>query len=431
MPEENKEDKQVDLTTYCKTPSKYAKLPKLTREHYDVLCKLIEEAKASEAEQNKTSTRVASTFKGIGIMITQLPYLIFSSLVTDPSFITMMLLTDPTFGIPRGQREVQVFAKKTFNRAVVDMQKTGFARIQKIKLMKFTPAELGPPGKLTRLGKWILKIGSWTTSKMIYLLNATTMIQCIRTAAFRVMGQMAAKVAGFAGVKGFIIAVRLLAAAGAGLVTGAMKLMVKMNKVFLWLMLVQMIGMIIDSIDPCGFNKQLDAAYLAEMVKNMDAQFRNTMMLQHSYLGKNPITNDMEFLLRWPIDVRVETLFPFYVMNNGMLDEEQQVYQDLIKSRNLEFGITPADDEMRKVKLEMYQTLYLGNLKFNSDGQAIYFPKVEVTDLEPNTLLQMQQFVNTFLGNNNPVIAQTLKKYAPVILMAIVGVLFLVFKLIK
>jgi hypothetical protein len=440
------ESKQVDLLKYCKTPAKYAALPKLTKDHYDAICKLIEESKAAEDEQNKTSTKVGNAFQGIGTMITQLPYLLTGGLITDPSMLTMLLATDPTFGIPRGQREFSAFAKKTLNRAIIDMQKFGFERVQKIKLMKFTPAELGPPGKLTRLGKFLFSLGKitiragvavvqyplmWAASKSIFLLNSVTLMSCIRNAAFRVMGQMAAKVAGFSGVKGFIIAIRLLTAAGAGAIAGVMKLMVRMNKVFLWLMLVQVIGMIIDAIDPCGFNKQLDAAYLAEMVKNMDAQFRNTMMMQHSYIGTNPITKDMEFLLRWPIDVRVETLFPFYLMNNGMLDDEKQEYRDLIKARNLEFGITPADDELREAKLDMYQALYLGNLKFNSNGQAIYFPTSEVTDLEPNTLLQMQQYVDTYLGMNNPVVVRSIQKYAPVILLAIVGLLFLVFKFIR
>lgn len=423
-PDDTTNKDYVDILLYCAKPSKYAGLPKASRDHYDVVCKMIEAAKPEQKANLRLFWEgVGKTVGLIANLLSQLPYMLTVGIFTDPSQLSLMLLTDPKFGLPAGQARLANFSKQLFNSTVDDMNRWGFKFIQK---MQVAPKPIpGSPGWMSR------NIAQPLSRKATYLLNRVVLTQCVRNAFQRVVTQSAGRVAGFASVRAFIVVARLLGAAATMAAAKILTMLVKLNPLMMKLMIVQIIGMIVDSFDPCELNRSMDAETLKQFSTSFDDQFRDMMILQHNivFSGMSMSSEgeeEIQFMNQWPIDVKVETLFPYYPFNKAVQDK------DLKNARMVEFGLTDEDETSREELVSMYALFYLDNLKFNAYGQPLLFPEnYDPSNIEPETLQVMQQQVNHFFANNNPVVSRWLVKYSPLILVAIAGLLFIIFKFIQ
>jgi len=423
----------VDVLLYCRKPSKYASLPKLTREHYDALCQLIEASKPErKSDWMLFLAGVGKTFETLGTFVTHLPYMLTVGIFTDPSQLSMVLLTDPKFGLPRGREALARFSKQLFNGTVDDMNRWGFKFIQKMQIPP-TAVPVVKPSVIVpnfEIKKWFnQRIGQFGR-KATFLLNRLVFVQCVRNAFHRVVSRTAGRAVGFASVRAFLVVARMIGAAATAAIGKILSLLVRLNPILLIVMVISIIGMIVDSIDPCNLNKTMDAETIRQFSMQMDDQFRDMMILQHNVIFTGMSMSqtgeeEMQFVNQWPIDVKVETLFPYYPFNKANQDK------DIKNARLVEFGLTDEDqDDVQEMSI-MYQQFYLENLKFNAYGQPLLFPEnYDPPNIEPETLQLMQQQVNFFFANNNPVVSRWMVKYSPLILVAIVGLLFIIFKFI-
>lgn len=378
----------IDLMQYCKDPSKYADQPENTRFYYDNLCKVVEQIR-QENEQSG-GARAGESF---ATFIRDLPYMMTVGMFTDPTQVTMLLLTD---GLAATQGFWKNHARTVFVNASQYMAKWGYNWIARTGQLF--------PRAATGLTRFLFNSVALTRA-MVYATNLTVNITT---------GVVRNTVRGF------------LALVGSRVFTGAMlaltTLMRAANIIFLAQMVMQVISMMVDAADPCNLNKALDADTMVAMTNEMNRTFKDNMIATETAF----VTPDQEvhFVDQWPIPVKVEQLFPQRLRN--AVDDTA-----LKKARYEEFGMDEARAEALEDAHARFMFFYLGNLKYNAFGQPIDFPdKYDVPDLTPQTMDQMGERFVSFFANNNPVVARWIDKLAPILLLGIVAVLFLVFRFV-
>jgi len=373
----------IDLTAYCNDPSKFVKQPEHVRYYYDNLCKTVDQMRA---ENNKSSEGGAAAGKALGQFVTDLPYMLTVGMFSDPSNLTLFFMTD---ALELTKPFWDKHAAKVFANASKHMAQWGYNWIA-----RFAQA----PG----LSRFLVNATALTRS-MLYGVNVT-----VNLTTGMVRNTVRAFLA-LVGSRAFIASMQIL-----------VSLMSALSVVFAVQMVVQITSMIIDAADPCDLNKALDADSMVSMTQEMDRSFKEQILAPESVL----VTPDQEihYINQWPIDIRVEKLFPQRLRNS--IENEP-----LKKARYEEFGM----DNDRAAQLEdlhaEYLYYYLGNLRYNAYGQPISFPeKYDPPNVNPKMMEEMgQKFVSLF-ANNNPVVARWIDKFAPLLLAGIVLILFLIFR---
>lgn len=165
-------------------------------------------------------------------------------------------------------------------------------------------------------------------------------------------------------------------------------------------MIVQMIGMIFDSWDPCDLNNQLDANALHSFSQSFNDQFRMTILqnistMNDSY-GRTIINGE------WPVE---------YFADQTVLQQYKQ-------------------KEYKKISTQLVLE-YLNNLRFNSCGQPI--PKVRAGTgrlISNDTINSFEKDSLIFFSDNNTVVSNWLYKWWPIFLglFIVLIVLFVVIK---
>ena len=190
-----------------------------------------------------------------------------------------------------------------------------------------------------------------------------------------------------------------------------------LSKVMIVQMIMQMVGMVVDMIDPCALQKEMSADVIQMMGSAMDEAFKQMVLPMQSYvmsLDQEPMyTND------WPIDARVEEMFPTDIRNIEVLAAQQEMF-GLSNERMQEF-------ENERLRLTM---LYKMNQKYNYRGEPLRLPPAEdMTEDAPDDLMMRlgDRFLAQF-SNNNVIVERWYSRYSPLIYIGIVLVLFLVIK---
>lgn len=397
------------VTQYCEDPSKYKdKIPEEYRASFDSACDMLREMREADEYGESAEGKRELIGQTFGALIREMPYMLTVGMVTDPSQLAMYFVTDESMGLPRMQGFFQRHSQQIWKNIARDMARFGRPWVQRMS---------------TQGGKIITKAGAQTLQRGYgkFMLNTVALNGAIRRGMQQTVTRLIGNIAR-GSVRVFIGLLRVVAGLAFAGVTIALRALAFMNTLFLLSMVTMMVGMVVDTIDPCDLNKALDGQTMQSYVEGMDEMFRQQIIPQETMFYAN---GEYKSYAKWPIDVRVERLFPLASKEE---DDDPSV-KDIQDRRLKEFGITESRlNELISLKSE-YEFLYLYNLKFNSYGQPLEVPPdFDPPDLTPQMMQVMgEQFLNLF-GNNNPIVSRWLVKWSPVILVAIAFVLFLVFK---
>jgi hypothetical protein len=165
------------------------------------------------------------------------------------------------------------------------------------------------------------------------------------------------------------------------------------------LMIIQLLGMVLDSWDPNGFNQMLTGSMVKTISDVFNAQFE-TIVLQsmtktHGAFGK-PVV-----LATWPIEYYADSLI---AKETGAYDDKYWL--------NRTVGLTFD---------------YIGSLKANSDGVPIYWPPGgDQATKNQDTWDQFKDSVALVAADGNAVVGQWISRWWIVLLLlAIVFVIFI------
>jgi hypothetical protein len=160
------------------------------------------------------------------------------------------------------------------------------------------------------------------------------------------------------------------------------------------MMVLQMIGMIVDGMDPCNLKLQLDAGQLQTFTNSFNDTFRDTVMVKvestlDSY-GRVSVNAN------WPI--------PYYAEFSALLPFKPDYYKKM------------------ESKL-VFQ--YLSTLTHNSDGYPIYkAPKGKLVTGKEISGIALKRL--SFFSNNNTVVENWLSKYWPILVAILIAIFVLV-----
>lgn len=410
-------DTGINLLSFCKDPSKYSSYNKDVQDYYANLCAAMKKADEQAKYQESPEYIAKEVGATIGDFLVELPYMILILQFTDPSQFALMMLSD---GLAATKEFWAKNASDVFTRMSRYMSSWGYDWISRIgskggQVLRF----IGRPLLRSGLGRFIVNTVALTRS----LVWATNVTINVTTGIVRNT------------VRGF------LALVGSRVFAGTMaifaSLMARLNPLFTLQMVLQITAMIVDKIDPCQLNKALDADTILDYSQSMDKVFKEQILGPESirvspykqYYGAEN-EDSYDYIRKWPIDVEVQNLFPT-AMRNALerLTDQQKIARD---AQMKEFGQT-EEQSMRLAGLQSeYEVLYLFNLRFNSAGQVISWPKEydDIPDLTPAFLESMRMpFIERF-SNNNTVVSTWLQRYSPLILLGIFLVLFFVYKFV-
>jgi hypothetical protein len=400
---------------YCEDPSKYKdRVPEQYRASFDSACEMLRAMREQDAEENTAAGKATKIGTSIGYMIRDMPYMLTVGMIMDPSQVSMFLLTDESYGLPRFQKFFQRHSQQLWKNVASEMKRFGFPWVNRMS---------------SQGGKIITQSGARTLQRGYakYLLNTVALNGAVRRGMQQTVTRLIGNVAK-GSVRVFIALMRVIASLAMTGTALAIRALAFTNVLFMLSLVTMVVGMVVDTIDPCDLNKALDAQSFQSYTDGMDEMFRQYVIPNETAFYAN---GEYKYYAKWPIDVRVESLFPT-IPSNKKKDDSDEEDTDLkkIEDRHMkEFGLTESrQDELISLKSE-YEFLYLYNLKYNSYGQPLEMPPdFDPPDLTPQMMQVMgEQFVN-FFGNNNPIVSKWLIKYSPLILTAIAFVLFLIFK---
>jgi hypothetical protein len=400
---------------YCEDPTKYRdRIPEQYRPSFDDACDMIRAMREQDAEDASASGKGEQIGMSFAYLLRDIPYMLTVGMVMDPSQLSMFLLTDDTLGLVRFQNFFKRHSQQLWKNVASEMKRFGFPWVNRMS---------------TQGGKIITQSGARTLQRGYakYLLNTVALNGAVRRGIQQTITRLIGNVAR-GSVRVFIAVLRLVSALAVGGTALAIRALAFTNILFMLSMVTMIVGMVVDTLDPCDLNKALDAQSFQSYTEGMDEMFRQHVIPNETAFYAN---GEYKYYAKWPIDVRVENLFPTIPSNKKKDDSEEEdtEIQKIEQRRMKEFGLTESrQDELISLKSE-YEFLYLYNLKFNSYGQPLEMPPdFDPPDLTPQMMQVMgEQFVNYF-GNNNPVVSRWLVKYSPLILTAIAFVLFLIFK---
>jgi len=160
------------------------------------------------------------------------------------------------------------------------------------------------------------------------------------------------------------------------------------------MLVLQITGMIFDSLDPCDLNLQLDADQLQNFTNSFNNAYRSSVMA--SVESSQDSYGHLTYNTVWPL--------PYYAEQSALIPFKQDYYKKI------------------QTKLTMQ---YLATLTHNSDGYPIYRP--------PGGKLVTNQIISgmalrdlTFAANNNTVVENWLSKWWPIL----AGIFILIFVLV-
>lgn len=153
---------------------------------------------------------------------------------------------------------------------------------------------------------------------------------------------------------------------------------------------VSFFGQLLDSIDPCDLNQELDAASLNGVVDKLNSTFRSTV------LGS--------------IDSTVDSL--------GNVYESEKFPLEVSWSSKDFVG---KDKALFKKLASKHTTLFLNHLTMNSIGEAIAWPKSNKKHFEQNVIkvshfATAERKIGMILGLGNTVVENVVVKYFPLII---------------
>ena len=399
---------------YCEDPSKYKdRVPEQYRPTFDSACEMLREMKAQDEYDQSSEGKREKIGQNFAVLFRDLPYMITVGQVSDPSQLSMFLLTDETLGLVRFRGFFERHSQQLWKSTANEMKRFGYSWVKQMS---------------TQGGKIITKAGTQALQRGYgrYLLNSVALNGAIRTGMQQTINRLIGNVAR-GSVRVFVVLIRLLASFAATGMAIAIRALAVMNFLFMVSMVMMLVGMVVDTLDPCGMNKALDAQSIQAYAEGMDDMFRQQIIPNETAFYAN---GEYKYYAKWPIDVRVERLFPMIPRSKKETGDEDAALKEIEKRRLLEFGITESRrDELISLRME-YEFLYLYNLKFNSYGQPLVLsPEIEnAPDLSPQMMQVMGEYYVNQFANNNPVVSKWLVRYSPLILTVIALVLFLIFK---
>jgi hypothetical protein len=387
----------VDVFTYCKDPSKYkSSLPEETVKQFDESC-------VAYDEQRKAAVENAELLKEIGTikMLEGLPYAIITTIFTDP--VQMALIFGPTF-----------LEKKP---------------MQLLKFMQNHGQTLFKGAE-----KWMVKYGKDLTVKAVaksgsvFASNVSVLTRSLQVGMNKALNL--GLVVPRYGVRAFLWLSGTKAFAAVGAAAGALgrsqavqkgltslsRLGGVLGKVMIAQAIVQVIGMIVDMADPCGLNKELSADVLKMMNSGMDDGFKKMMLPAQSYITS--LRGEAMFTKEWPVDARVEQMFPTNLENIEVLDRQMEV-----------FGITVDQYKQLEETRMDYIMMYKMNQRYNYLGQPLRIPSnEEVANAPENVLAALKAPILSHFSNNNVVVERWYNRYRPLIYVTIILIIFLIFR---
>lgn len=226
------------------------------------------------------------------------------------------------------------------------------------------------------------------------------------------MGEMVAEGASEAAVNASVLLENFMAtmtvetfgeAAGSyalgALLQGAKMLGELMEWITIVMMVVQLIGMVFDSWDPCHLNDQLDAKAIDTFNGAYDKVFRLHVLPMVDSM-KDAYGETFELYV-WPIE---------YFADRGFLLQEKEDYY-------------------RPIRMKL-MVRYLNSLEYNSDGQPIYWPKGGNL-VNNNQLKGMANTLALVAADDNTVVANWLTKWWPLVVFAIMVLIIIIVFIIK
>lgn len=171
-----------------------------------------------------------------------------------------------------------------------------------------------------------------------------------------------------------------------------------LNALLIVQMVIQIIGMIFDSWDPCNLNVQLNKDLLKEYGDSFNQGFRSQVLqsigtVQDSYGQVIETTT-------WPIE--------FYAERSVLIPIKKSYYD----------GVALR-----------YAMHYINSLQYNSLGEPISW-KSNARLINNNDLKQLENSIATALSDDNTVVANWFVRYWPVLLLLVI-VLIVIFLFIK
>lgn len=163
---------------------------------------------------------------------------------------------------------------------------------------------------------------------------------------------------------------------------------------------VQMLSMIIDIWDPAGYSKELNADSLSTMVTSYNYAFASQYLNDDSSGYVDEFGNSEPANI-WPVE--------FYA---DMDREFQQINKDKYN-----------------YKFWTYSVEYTKNLKINSNGELIIWPKAGNV-LDNNWFTKFSKNYSIVLADKNTVVANFIDRYL-IILMVIIVIIIIILLLIK
>jgi hypothetical protein len=391
-----------NMFTYCQDPTKYT-LSAVEKKRFDKFCDVLDahkrktdkqaedDAKRNRTNDKKRQDKGSEIVKGLLSMETLEALLMsFGDEVILGQFITEMALET----LATKQLFWQTHGTQIFKDASLYMKKFGKPALMNLT-KPYTMLQRQLPGNVRFMANLSVQSRAMTvaTSKAI---SGGVAIPRWGTRAFLwIMGSK------------YFAASMLTATRIAGV----------LSKVMIAQMLMQLVGMVVDMIDPCALQKEMNADVIKMMGSAMDEAFKQMVLPIQSYvlsLDKEPMyTND------WPIDARVEEMFPTDIRNIEVLAAQQEMF-GLSDARMQEF-------ENERLRLTM---LYKMNQKYNYRGEPLRLPPAQdMTEDAPDDLMVRlgDRFLAQF-SNNNVIVERWYNRYSPLIYIGIVILLFLVFK---
>ena len=164
-------------------------------------------------------------------------------------------------------------------------------------------------------------------------------------------------------------------------------------------MIVQFLGMIMDTWDPCGFDQMLTGSMLKQMSDIFNGEFETQVL--SSISSTKGVFGKPVVMATWPIEYYADTLLP---KENGAYDDKYWVNRRLFHIFN-----------------------YIYSLKVNSNGIPIYWPPGGTPDSSnPDYWVDAKTSISYVISDDNAVVGQWISKWWIVlVLLAIVFVVFI------
>jgi hypothetical protein len=166
--------------------------------------------------------------------------------------------------------------------------------------------------------------------------------------------------------------------------------------------IIQLIGMVFDSSDPCHYNDQMTADDLNNFTNAFNKAFRESGIVAYDSITDS--YGNTEYLNIWPIEYTATK----FILN----DQESDEYTALFTK---------------------HMAQYLSSLRINSLGESIFVPNggILLNQLEDSHFKQLENKLASVLSDGNTVVANFIKKYWPAFLIFFFLLLIFLLYIIK